>query len=125
MFSLFYTNLQFYLFPVLVFEGRILILFIPVPGHCLLFTLQSLVSENLVKFLNFRTPENVAAIYQIQTKRPNLRVFHQKYANGTANSEDPDQTSPLGAVCSGSALFAHTYLSEDLGSLLYAPFLSL
>ena len=33
-----------------------------------------------------------------QTKRQNLRVFHQKDANGTANSEDPDQTAPLGAV---------------------------
>ena len=33
-----------------------------------------------------------------QTKRPNLRVFRQKDANGIANSEDPDQTAPLGAV---------------------------
>ena len=33
-------------------------------------------------------------------------VFHQKDANGKANSEDPDQTAPLGAVLSGSALFA-------------------
>ena len=33
-----------------------------------------------------------------QTKRPNLRVFRQKDANGIANSEDPDQTAPLG-VC--------------------------
>ena len=30
-----------------------------------------------------------------QTKRQNLRVFHQKDANGIANSEDPDQTAPL------------------------------
>ena len=35
----------------------------------------------------------------------------------TANSVDPDQTAPLGAVWSGSALFAQAYLSEDLGSL--------
>ena len=33
-----------------------------------------------------------------QTKTPNLREFHQKGANGMANSEDPDQTAPLGAV---------------------------
>ena len=33
------------------------------------------------------------------------------------NSVDPDQTAPLGAVWSGSALFAQTYLSENLGSL--------
>ena len=59
-----------------------------------------------VKFLNFRTLENFAVIYlkfkrnlpKIQTKKPNLRVFHQKDANGIANSEDPDQTAPLGAV---------------------------
>ena len=28
----------------------------------------------------------------------------------------PDQTAPLGAVWSGSALFAQAYLSENLGS---------
>ena len=59
---------------------------------------------------------------KIQTKRPNLRVFHQKDANGIANSEDPDQTASLGLHCycsSRSALFAQTYLSENLGSLRY------
>ena len=35
---------------------------------------------------------------KIQTKRPNLRVFRHKDADGIANSEDPDQTAPLGAV---------------------------
>ena len=35
---------------------------------------------------------------KIQEKRPNLSVFRQKDANGIANSEDPDQTAPLGAV---------------------------
>ena len=34
----------------------------------------------------------------IQTKRQKLWVFRQKDANGKANSEDPDQTAPLGAV---------------------------
>ena len=42
-----------------------------------------------------------------------------KDVDGIANSEDPDQTAPLGAVWSGSALFAQTCLSENLGSLLY------
>ena len=52
-----------------------------------------------VKFLNFRRPENFAVInLKIKTKRPNHRVFHQKDANGIANSEDLDQTAPLGAV---------------------------
>ena len=35
---------------------------------------------------------------KIQAKRPNLRMFRQKDANRIANSEDPDQTAPLGAV---------------------------
>ena len=40
-------------------------------------------------------------------------------ADGMANSVDPDQTAPLGAVWSGSALFAQTYQSENLGLLRY------
>ena len=40
-------------------------------------------------------------------------------ADRMANSVDPDQTAPLGAVWSGSALFAQAYLSENLGSLWY------
>ena len=32
---------------------------------------------------------------------------------GMANSVDPVQTAPLGAVWSGSALFAQVYLSEN------------
>ena len=44
------------------------------------------------------------------------RVICQKDANGIANSEDSDQTAPLGAVWSGSAVFAKAYLSENLGS---------
>ena len=39
------------------------------------------------------------------------------HADGMANSADPDQTAPLGAVWSGSALFAQNCLSENLGSL--------
>ena len=38
-------------------------------------------------------------------------------ADGMENSVDPDQTAPLGAVWSGSALFAQAYLSENLGLL--------
>ena len=38
-------------------------------------------------------------------------------ADGMANSVDPDQTAPLGVVWSGSALFAQTYLSKNLGKL--------
>ena len=42
-----------------------------------------------------------------------------KDAEGIANSVDPDQTAPLGAVWSESALFAQTYMSENFGSLRY------
>ena len=35
-----------------------------------------------------------------------------------ANSVDPDQTAPEGAVWSGSALFAHVILSETLVFLI-------
>ena len=45
--------------------------------------------------------------------------MHPKDAEGIAKSVDPDQTAPLGAVWSGSALFAQTCLSENLGKLRY------
>ena len=35
---------------------------------------------------------------KIQTKMPNLMELHKKIANGIANSDDPDQTAPVGAV---------------------------
>ena len=48
---------------------------------------------------------------KFQTKRPNLRVFHQKDANGIANSENPDQTAPradLGLHCLPRPVFLKT-----------------
>ena len=54
--------------------------------------------QNTVKFLNFRTKKLCCNLPKIQTKRLNLRVLCQNDANGIANSEDPDQTAPLGAV---------------------------
>ena len=45
------------------------------------------------------------------------RVMSTNDADRMANSVDPDQTAPLGAVWSGSALFAQAYLSENVGSL--------
>ena len=45
--------------------------------------------------------------------------MHPKDAAGIANTVDPDQTAPLGAVWSGSALFAQADMSENLGSLRY------
>ena len=38
-----------------------------------------------------------------------------------ANSVDPDQAASLGAVWSGSTLFAEIRLSENLGKLQYFP----
>ena len=35
---------------------------------------------------------------KIKKKRQNLLIFRLKDANGIPNSEDPDQTAPLGAV---------------------------
>ena len=43
--------------------------------------------------------------------------MHPKDEEAIANSVDPDQTAPLGEVWSGSALFAQTCLSENLGIL--------
>ena len=49
--------------------------------------------------------------------------MHPKDAEGIANSVDPDQTAPLGEVWSGSALFAQTCLSENLGKGWYTQIL--
>ena len=56
---------------------------------------------------------------KIRTKRLNHSVMHPNGEDRMANSVDPDQTAPLGAVWSGSALFAQTYPSENLWSLRY------
>ena len=67
-------------------------MFIPA-GLCLFYQLHT------VKFLNFGTPEYFAKIYlKFKQRGQTLRVFCQNGANGIANSEDPDQTAPLGAV---------------------------
>ena len=47
------------------------------------------------------------------------KVMSPNDADGMANSVDPDQTAPLRATWSGSALFAQAYLSKNLGSLWY------
>ena len=51
-----------------------------------------------VKFLNFRTPEIFAVNYlKFKQIGKTLGYFIKKDANGIENSEDPDQTAPLGA----------------------------
>ena len=42
-----------------------------------------------------------------------IQLFLKAFS-GMANSVDPDQTAPSGAVWSGSALFAYALLSETL-----------
>ena len=45
--------------------------------------------------------------------------MHPNDVDGMANSVDPDQTAPLGAVWSGSTLFAQNCLSENLETSRY------
>ena len=45
--------------------------------------------------------------------------MHPKDADGMANSIDPDQTASPEAVCSWSALFAETYLSQYIEFVRY------
>ena len=44
-------------------------------------------------------------------------VMHPKDADGTANSVDPDETDPSGAVWSGSTLFVPTCEPKNLESI--------
>ena len=67
--------------------------------------------SSTVKMLNIRTPKKIWCNHpKIWTRWLTWRVMHPKDAAGIANSVDPYQTPPLGAVWSGSALFAQTYL---------------
>ena len=67
---------------------------------CILFCVyQTKARLATVKFLNFGRPEIFALIYiKFEQRGQTLRVFCQNGANGIANSENPDQTAPLGAV---------------------------
>ena len=51
---------------------------------------------------------------KIQEKRQSLWVFRPIHANWRANCEGPDQTALLGALWSGSALFAKARLSVKI-----------
>ena len=63
------------------------------------------------------TPKNCCNHSKFWTMWLCHRVMSPNDADRMANSVDPDQTAPLGAVWSGSAQFAQIYLSENLGSL--------
>ena len=70
--------------------------------------------EFIVKFLKIRICET----FNVIILKFEQRGF-QKYVAGKENCVDSDQTAPLGAFCSVPALFAKTYLSENLGTIRY------
>ena len=52
-----------------------------------------------IKVLNFWMPKIFAVTYlKFKQRGQTLGYFVKKMQNGIANSEDPDQTAPLGAV---------------------------
>ena len=66
---------------------------------------------NYRKVPKFSDPSKLSCnLSQTRTKRPNLRVFCQKDPNGIANSEDPDQTAPLGAMLAIKLCYVQTIL---------------
>ena len=69
------------------------------------------------KFPKYSDTQNICCNH---SKMWTMLLYHSvrslNNADGMANSVDPDQTAPLGAVWSGSARFAQAYLSENLGS---------
>ena len=87
----------------------------------LLMSTHKMLMENYkkctVNFLNIRNTQNICCNH---SKIWTLWLYHRVMSPNDADSVDPDQTAPLGAVWSGSALFAQAYLSENLGSLRYS-----
>ena len=76
------------------------------------------------KFPKYSDTQNICCNHcNIWTMWLYHRVMSPKDADGMANSVDPDQTAPLGAVWSRSVLFAQAYLSENLGSLWYVTYM--
>ena len=78
------------------------------------------VCHSFCTFWTYRKTHKNSDIRKICCNHPKIwtmRLYHRvmllKDADGMANSVDPD----LGAVWSGSALFAQAYLSENLASL--------
>ena len=70
------------------------------------------------KFPKYSDTQNIYCNHsKIRTMWLYHRVMSPNDADGMANSVDPDQTAPLGAVWSGSALFAQTCLSENFRKL--------
>ena len=66
-----------------------------------------------VKILKFGSVPEKLAVITLKFEQGGFTIMHPK-DDTELQSVDPDQTVPLG---SGSALFAKTCLSENLGSL--------
>ena len=62
--------------------------------------------KTTVNFLNIQTPKKFVVITLKFELWLYNRVMSPSDADGMANSVDPGQTAPLGAVWSGPALFA-------------------
>ena len=82
--------------------------------------LSSFIHATTVNLLNIRTPQKIHCNHsKIWSMWLYHRVMSPNSTDRMANSVDPDQTAPLGAVWSGSALFTQTCLSENLWKLRY------
>ena len=81
-----------------ILHGRVIVMYQVSQGGGEL-TNQTILKHEYRKVPKFSDARKLCcSLPKIQTNRTNLRVFLQKDTNGTANSEDPDQTAPLGAV---------------------------
>ena len=78
------------------------------------FSLNAETNKKYRKIPKFSDTQEICCNHpKIWTKWLYHRVMSPKDADGMANSVDPD----LGAVWSGSTLFAQNYMSENFGSL--------
>ena len=67
------------------------------------------------KIPKYSDTQNIAVIIlKFEQCGSTIELGSQKDADRMANSVDSDQTAPLGAVWSGSVLFAQTCLSKNL-----------
>ena len=93
------------------------------PGACWNMSPSQTNESSEKVYRKFPTYSDTQKIYCNHSKIWTMWLYHRVMspndADRMANSVDPDQTAPLGAVWSGSALFAQTYLSENLGPLWY------
>ena len=66
-----------------------------------------------VKILKIRAPKRFL-VNILKFEHSGFTIMRPKDADGMANTEDPHQMTPKGAVCSVSILFAQTCLTRNL-----------